>query len=337
MSFLSKISNLRKATPVVPPKQEPVSDKKSNEEEYTILPRNYVREEDPAVRRLKELRRQELLKSGELSKKVRGQSKPAPTRRRKDDDEGGSMGTKFKRKVRAHSAGSSLPSTNAKKAEPLKKLSFDELMKQAENNAQEKPNAMKEPSPVNSGPHRIPKSQGTTQQYVKKIGFKKGADRRNRNSTSPVPEIPTTKPYREEPAPIKLKTMVNGFAKPNEKLRRQLEQRKRTIKPRTEYEDDGSDLDDFIEDDTMESENRRQSQRDTGYDRDEIWAMFNRGKRRSDYAFDDMEDDDMEANEMEILEEEEQARRMARLEDKREEQWLKRHEQEKKRRKRMKD
>ena len=41
----------------------------------------------------------------------------------------------------------------------------------------------------------------------------------------------------------------------------------------------------------------------------------------------------MEANEMEILEEEEMARKMARLEDKREEAWLKKHEEEKRRRK----
>lgn len=336
MSFLSKLSNLRKAAPFVPSKEAPNNAKKTQEEQFTILPQNYVREEDPAVRRLKELRRQELLKNGELSKKARSQNKPTSNRRRKDDDDGGMVGTKFKRKARPHLTAASSTAVAVSKAEPLKKLSFDELMKQADNNAQEKPKVSRESSPANREVQRTPHNQTKTQTYIKKVGFKKSADRRNKNSPSPAPERPTTKPHREVPAPVKIKTVTNGFAKPNEKLRRQLEMRKQNSKSRAPLEDDGSDLDDFIENDTMETNDRRRSQRDAGYDRDEIWAMFNRGKRRSDYAFDDYEDDDMEANEMEILEEEEQAGRMARLEDKREEQWLKKHEQDKKRRKRMK-
>lgn len=332
MSFLSKISSLRKAAPFVPTKQPSNNSKEQADEEYTILPRNYVREEDPAVRRLKELRRQEAIKNGELSKKARAQSKPA-SRRRKDDEEGGMMGTKFKKKVRTHSASSSSPSLNVKKAQPLKKLSFDELMKQAENNAQDKSHTPKESTPPKSG---VTLNHSKPQSFVRKVGFKKHNDRHSRNPTPPAHDKLAVRGHREEAAPVKIKTFVGGLAKPNEKLKRQLELRKRTNRPRAEEEDNGSDLDDFIEDDTREVDDRYRPKQDAGYDRDEIWAMFNRGKRRSDYAFDDYEDDDMEANEMEILEEEEQARRMARLEDKREEEWLKRHEQEKKRRKRTK-
>lgn len=93
-------------------------------------------------------------------------------------------------------------------------------------------------------------------------------------------------------------------------------------------------MDDFIEDDEDEGyHSKSKHSNGPGYDRDEIWAMFNRGKKRSEYDYDELEDDDMEANEMEILEEEEMARKMARLEDKREEAWLKKHEEEKRRRK----
>lgn len=80
-------------------------------------------------------------------------------------------------------------------------------------------------------------------------------------------------------------------------------------------------MDDFIEDDEEEQ----------GFNRDEIWAMFNKGKKRRDFE-NDYESDDMEVNEMDIMEEEERATKMAKLEDKREEEWLKKHEQEKRRR-----
>ncbi|MBL3706193.1 hypothetical protein GI582_26415, partial [Sulfitobacter sp. BDSS02] len=99
-------------------------------------------------------------------------------------------------------------------------------------------------------------------------------------------------------------------------------------------DEEDNDMDDFIEDDEDEGyHSKSKHSNGPGYDRDEIWAMFNRGKKRSEYDYDELEDDDMEANEMEILEEEEMARKMARLEDKREEAWLKKHEEEKRRRK----
>lgn len=70
MSFLSKLSELKKTKPktVISPPQ-----KANKQEEISLLPKNYVREEDPAVTRLKELRRQELLKNPELAKKKQKQ------------------------------------------------------------------------------------------------------------------------------------------------------------------------------------------------------------------------------------------------------------------------
>lgn len=68
MSFLSKLSQIRKSTTASKAQvQDPLP--KKNDEEYSLLPKNYIRDEDPAVKRLKELRRQELLKNGALAKK----------------------------------------------------------------------------------------------------------------------------------------------------------------------------------------------------------------------------------------------------------------------------
>ncbi|KAK6205655.1 SPT2 chromatin protein-domain-containing protein [Scheffersomyces amazonensis] len=83
---------------------------------------------------------------------------------------------------------------------------------------------------------------------------------------------------------------------------------------RPQKEDD-SDLDSFIASDEEEEEPTRS--KDRGYDREEIWAIFNRGKKRS-YDYYDSDSDDMEATGADILEEESRSRRTAELEDRRE-------------------
>lgn len=72
---------------------------------------------------------------------------------------------------------------------------------------------------------------------------------------------------------------------------------------------------------------------DPGYDREEIWSMFSRGKRRADYM--EYEDDlsDMEATGEDVLREEMRSTRMARREDEEQERELRRHAEEKARRK----
>lgn len=69
------------------------------------------------------------------------------------------------------------------------------------------------------------------------------------------------------------------------------------------------------------------------YDRDEIWAIFNRGKKRQRFE-DDYDSDDMEATGAEILEEEMRSRRRAELEDRREWEEEQRRAAEKRKRKR---
>ncbi|QLL34936.1 hypothetical protein HG536_0H03110 [Torulaspora globosa] len=334
MSFLSKISNLRKSLPATAPKEKPKTDRKVENDEYSILPKNYIREEDPAVKRLKELRRQELLKSGELSKKARSQSKSNVHRKKTETDDGYSAGTRFKKKIGASAAAPGVPSM-PRTSEPIKKLSFEELMQQAENNAQ-KTGSDEGKSQSEVTADQKAKGQLPSRNYDKKISFKKRIDGNSRPATSSRPQRRGTEPQKKQPEAVRVRAVGAGLAQPNEKIRRQLEQRKRQSRQQRKEIEYESDLDDFIEDDTSETYGRGSSRDEGQYDRDEIWALFNRGKRRSDLMFDDYEDDDMEANEMEILEEEEKAGMMARLEDKREEEWLKKHEQEKKRRKRMK-
>ncbi|KAK6460467.1 SPT2 chromatin protein-domain-containing protein [Scheffersomyces coipomensis] len=81
-------------------------------------------------------------------------------------------------------------------------------------------------------------------------------------------------------------------------------------------DDDDDDMSSFIASDEEEEEGR-----DLGYNRDEIWAIFNKGNKRSynrQVYSDSDSDSDMEATGADILEEENRSRRTAELEDKRE-------------------
>lgn len=338
MSFLSKLSQLKKTAPKTSiSKDEPKLDPTN----ISLLPENYVREEDPAVKRLKELRRQELLKNPELAKKKKKATAPrrtstggtkSPTKRDKDDN---MLVSRFKRKV--GSVNPAKPMDLKKKPEPLKKLSFEELMKQAENNTKVPATPTAPPTKPTLRNSSVPASS-----KLSKPGFKSPKHRPAKAKSSPPIKSDNTtgKTKQRIESNVKntptVKIGLPKFAKPNEHIKKRLEKRKHLEQHRQagyEYSDD--DMDDFIEDD--EGEDYRQSTRDPGYDRDEIWAMFNKGRKRSytDYYDDEEEDefDAMEANEMEILEEEEEAARMARLEDKREEAWLKKHEAEKRNKK----
>ncbi|KAL3233553.1 Protein SPT2 [Nakaseomyces bracarensis] len=335
MSFLSKLSQLKKTAPkTVISKDE----EKMKPTDISLLPENYVREEDPAVRRLKELRRQEILKNPELAKKKKATPKRTSaggsksTKHDKNDDN--MLVSRFKRKV--GSVKPAVPMELKKKPDPIKKLSFEELMKQAENNNMSTATVNPPPTKPTLKTSSVPASS-----RLSKPGFKSSRTKTATKvkSTSPtVPEATSITSKKSQPKPNNRPAVKIGlpkFAQPNERIKKRLDKRKHQEQRRKnsyEYSDD--DMDDFIEDD--EEEDYRQT-RDPGYDRDEIWAMFNKGRKRSyaDYYEDEDEDefDAMEANEMEILQEEEEATRMARLEDKREEAWLKKHEAEKRKKK----
>ncbi|CUS22569.1 LAQU0S06e01024g1_1 [Lachancea quebecensis] len=312
MSFLAKLSQLRKkpATKVGEKTTDKSSKPASNiisdslKSESSLLPQKYVREEDPAIRRLKELRRKEQLKNAPKNKP----SAPS-SRKKKDENSATATETRFRRKV-GHSSKPQKPAVPARR-EPLKKLSFDELMREAEKKASDpsidpKTSAVQNNTAKNSKPRKL-----------NKPGFNKGVRRIS-------PAAPVNKPREQKEPVVKLKQLSipkPSIAQPGEKLRKKLDLIKKKRQGGTYgYDEEEEDLDDFIEDDEEEQ----------GFNRDEIWAIFNKGKRRQNFE-NDYDSDDMEANEMEIFEEEERATKMARLEDKREEEWLKRHEQEKKR------
>lgn len=148
-------------------------------------------------------------------------------------------------------------------------------------------------------------------------------------SKSMMSESKPARPVSRTPAPL---------AQPMQKL---VDKRKRKAEMtrQTYYDEDDESLDDFIVDDEEEddygrdSRSRRYEDEDEGYDRDEIWKMFNRGKRRADFVIDNDDDSDMEATGAELFREEQRSLRVAREEDEAEERELKRRAEEKKRRK----
>ena len=383
MSFLSKLSQL-KSVPTVSTENKPKL--KAVNDEVSLLPKHYVRDEDPAVRRLKELRRKETLAkeaSNPSKKKRESRSSGAKTkspssrsRTKAKDELGSAVGTVYKRRIGSGSRRQKLDLATHKHA-PIKIMSFEELMKQADSNAVEEKSVSRTSSPVNVAGTKLEKP-GFKSKLGRSSSLNPQSTSRSRSRSPPAPrssmsprsgEVKSNR-TEEQHAPrgthtgsrpargkvgsdeqgdrlVRVPIPKNIVSQPNkklkEKLRRNRGNRESYDRYRNEYGreeeegDDYSDLDGFIEDDEEEWSGRggHAGGRDEGYDKDEIWAMFNRGKRRSDYNYyDDYdEDDDMEANEMEILEEEEESRKVARMEDKREEEWLRRHEMEKKRRK----
>lgn len=132
------------------------------------------------------------------------------------------------------------------------------------------------------------------------------------------------KPAPRTPAPI---------AQPMQKLVDKRKKKAESVRKNYYDDDDDESLDDFIVDDEEEEQDdygrggrhagRREE--DPGYDKDEIWQMFNRGRRRSDFVnVDDDSSSDMEATGAELYREEQRSLRVAREEDEAEERELKR-------------
>ncbi|KAG7717698.1 hypothetical protein KL949_002972 [Ogataea haglerorum] len=137
-----------------------------------------------------------------------------------------------------------------------------------------------------------------------------------------------------QPSPALLEKLSKR-EKPNAAKRdkQPLQRSARTDSYGIEADSGAEDEDSFIEDDSLDDfvvDDPRERRRD--YNSDEIWQLFNRGKKRQ-YVDDD--DDDMEATGADILEEEERALRQARLDDKREELLERRLKEEKLKRKKV--
>lgn len=112
------------------------------------------------------------------------------------------------------------------------------------------------------------------------------------------------------------------LAQPSQKLAKKQRARQRLI------DSEDEDLDDFIVDDEEEEE---YASRKVDYDREEIWRIINRGKRRYEH-FDDDDLSDMEATGSQVFAEERKSAAQARREDEMEQETIQRHAEEKKRR-----
>ncbi|EGW31861.1 uncharacterized protein SPAPADRAFT_56609 [Spathaspora passalidarum NRRL Y-27907] len=194
-----------------------------------------------------------------------------------------------------------------------KKLNFNELMKKASKIDHDKL-SIKFPAKSKSpevGPARIrtPDKPNTIKPDIPRDErFKKPvAQLKRANTLPPPPPPPPLKATLKAPIPTR---------KPSEKIQQKINEKKNTKKKYQEYEEEEDDeLSSFI---ASDEEEEAYDSRD--YDRDEIWAMFNRGKKRSYYdRYDDYDSgDDMEATGAEILDEEYRSRVNGELEDRRE-------------------
>ncbi len=150
-------------------------------------------------------------------------------------------------------------------------------------------------------------------------GTKKLSTRASKSKNDNIRKIANSYP---KPKNAYVSSTPAPFSRPMPKLAAKLE---KSNKRRRHDEDDYDLSDDFIVDDEEEDVERprkhlRKLNNDgPGYDRDEIWAIFNRGKKRDDYQYDDYDSDDMEANGTDVLMEESRSTVLGRLEDLKEE------------------
>ena len=383
-------------------------------------PKTYFDDEDPAVRRLKEARRKEREKLQECKagasnskSKAKGKTQPAsPARARsskpssaspliKRAGQGSSASppvpvvtkSRFKNKPYLKNSRNTSSVTDSGPAPP--KLSFRELMKQAE--SIDKPIVASTPFKAakkqnNNEPSRayqsLQKSRSRENEHFHSAAL---SSRRNgsRPPASPPPrtshklDIPTGPRSRPSQTSSNLPSNSHrrkpALAQPNPDLLNKLKKRQTQLQSKhsgqpypnnrrkpsgsksqdaydidagdsedsddygyaygyNDYEDDGFIVDDEeeegYEDDAeyhrkvrKEKERRMESQ---GYNREEIWEIFNRGKKRNYYDRDVYDSDDMEATGTEILEDEERTLKQAKLDDLKEQKLLERKAAEKK-------
>jgi protein SPT2 len=192
----------------------------------------------------------------------------------------------------------------------LTQLNFKDIMKQADNVNSEKLKLTV----------KVRKDQPPSKRTSREGTAKAITDSRSSSPVTQKPSRPEVEKKSQLPDKQAGKLKCSGpapFSKPMPSL---LEKRRKKTAQRDEESDE--DIDDFIVDDEEEEEQLRS--RDIGYDRDEIWGIFNRGKRRS--HFEDQDDDlsDMEATGSQVLDEERRSAYHGKKEDEREEMELQR-------------
>lgn len=281
-----------------PPPQNEVIEKKASPPKRYVSPRPV----DPIVAKLKEKRRLEKEKKEQEARLQKGLAPKKPKSFTKPIER---VPRNPVKKPRA----TPVPEPVVIKP-PAKKMNFNELMKKASNIDQSKlsiaiQNKKKSPDPGRGERARVDR-RSTEKSVVDRRAPDRRIDRRAADRRTPDRKTPErrTPPVSKEPIRQPLPTR-----KPSSKLEQRLKSKKQ------------QELEDEEEDDWIVSDEEEQSHiQDAGYDRDEIWAMFNKGKKRSYYdRYNDYDsEDDMEATGAEILEEEMRSRRRAEMEDRKE-------------------
>ncbi|KAH3675473.1 hypothetical protein WICMUC_002762 [Wickerhamomyces mucosus] len=296
---------------------------------------------DPAVQRLKELRRIEKEEKERRHQEAltakKAANPPKPRGKRPSELKSNPSSIIRKRNVE-HPISSPRISSS-----PVKRLTFTELMKEAQNKTKQL-NEAKEQSPE-------PKSYVSKTQPAKK---QLSTSSKSKLMNAPAEIKSSTSIYSKKVSSIqsfpKQSVQANApkpLAQPSAKLKAKLDARKykaqsssssvpdnrrspnQNIPKRSlhEYSDEEDFSDDFIVDD-----DEQDMETDIGYDRNEIWKIMNRGRTKSHYN--DYDDDlsDMEATGTDILLEEDRSSKRARQEDFEEQEREKIRIQEKKKR-----
>jgi protein SPT2 len=285
---------------------------------------------DPAIHRLKELRRLE--KEKEAAGKAKRKPEKATRTRSSASRTSRASSSPSITTRRVVTSAPSQSESKRRSASPVKRLTFSELM----NQAQQKTKSLKEgkePSPP--GEHR----------FISKTKREPKSSVIPRKSPTPVPKRPTSSTFtpktqtsRNAPPAKVVKPAPKPLARPSAKLQAKLaarrkvrsdwqplEQEQRYNNNHEEYDKEEYSSDDFVVDD-----DEGEAEEHVGYDRNEIWKIFGRNRQRYEEYDDDLSD--MEATGAEILREETRAEKSAKLEEKAEAERERRRIEEKKRR-----
>ena len=280
---------------------------------------------DPVVARLKAARKLEREKKEQEAREKKGLAPKKPKSVPRNTSTNSSRSNEVKKSNMGRinnpsiSSSTSMRPNLSQSPKPVKKMNFNDLMKKASKIDQSKLSVSIKPKakspevrPVTSKHKPLSRASSAPTEGNRNVPTRKDG----RSTISKYPNSDDNKPTTRAPLPVR---------KPSTKLEEKLKSSGKT-KPsatrngRSHSYDDSEDeySESFIVSDEEEADYGNSNAH--YYDRDEIWAIFNRGKKRSYYDRYDNEDsgDDMEATGAEIWEEEMRSKRNAELEDRRE-------------------
>lgn len=273
---------------------------------------------DPVVARLKAARKLENEKKEQEAREKKGLGPKKPKATTKSSTSNGSRSKNGTTKNNVgFSSGTAINQSPSPSKKPVKKMNFNDLMKKASKIDQSKLSVSIKPKA------KSPDAHPTARKYKPVSRASSAPIESNRKTPRPKENKPTASKlsFAHETKPFKT-TAPLPIRKPSSKLEEKLKHSGKKRSDNSRYEnsrvhgdyDEDEDSESFIVSDEDEIEESAPD-----YDRDEIWAIFNKGKKRAYYdRYDDDSGDDMEATGAEIWEEEMKSKRRAELEDRRE-------------------